>query len=179
MANPGSYHLIAFAFDFRELAITAQEQAEAGAKRGELALADWALILKEGDRETRIETRRSTDHAGTRHGLVGGTAGLILAVASGPIGVGAVIGGAALGAATAALRDSGFSEQDLEAISNLMDAERSLLLLAVPGDATEAAEAFVAATRVLSQAADRHDTDITPGHTLADAVAELRLTEEA
>ena len=43
-----------------------------------------------------------------------------IAVISGPIGVGAVAAGAAIGAVSAALKDSGLKDKDLESMSHLM-----------------------------------------------------------
>ena len=177
MSDP-SYHLMIFAFDFRETALLAREQAQAAAKAGTFTLADWAVITKEAGGKTKIQSSRSADPGAVRGGLVGGTAGMILAVASGPIGVGAMVGGAAIGAATAALKDSGFPEKRLKEMSTLMRDQRSLLLLAVPIEDRDKVAAFVDATIAFNGTDGRLESDITPSHTLADVMADYRFHEE-
>jgi uncharacterized membrane protein len=176
--SDASYHLMIFAFDFRETALLAREQAVAAAKAGTFALSDWAVITKEAGGKTKIESSQSVDPGALRGGLVGGTAGMILAVASGPIGVGAMLGGAAIGAATAALKDSGFPEKRLQEMSTLMRDDRSLLLLAVPMEERDKVAAFVDATIAFNGTDGRLEYDITPSTTLSDVMADYRFHEE-
>jgi len=100
----------------------------------------------------------------------GGMAGVILAGLSGPIGVGAIVGGAAIGAVSAALKDSGLKDKDLDSVSHLMAEGREGLVIVVPLEAADAFQAFMDGN-VDFQAADRKLTaDIVPGRTLQDAI---------
>ena len=68
--------------------------------------------------------------------MTGGLAGAFVAVLSGPIGIGAVVAGAGIGAVANAIHDSGFKKGDLKEVGELMEPGRTLLLVAVkPADA--------------------------------------------
>ena len=177
MADP-RYHMSIFAFDFRQLAIQCRDQAKEAAKQGEFVLADWAVMTKEPGGKTKIESSRKTDPGAVRGGLFGGGAGAVLAVVSGPIGVGAMLGGAAIGAITAGLKDSGFPDDGLKKISTMMRDGRSLLLLAVPVEETDKLNAFVTASQMFNGVDGRHDVDIVPGRTLDEAIEQYKLHEE-
>lgn len=173
MTDAASYHLSIFAYDFVELARLGHTKAEEAAKAGAFTLSDWAVISRE-DGKTRILSSKDANPGALRGGLFGGGAGAVLAVLSGPIGAGAVFGAAAVGAITAGLVDSGFQAARLKEIAGLMREERSLLLLAVPVEDTDKLNAFVAQAQAFNGTDGRLDVDITPTHTLADAIAEYK-----
>jgi uncharacterized membrane protein len=178
VSDAPTYHLSVFAYDFREVAKLCLDKAHEAAKDGVFVLSDWAVISNE-DGKVKIKSSKGANPGPVRGGLFGGGAGAVLAVLSGPIGAGAMLSGAAVGAITAGLVDSGFAVGQLEEISAVMRPERSILLLAVPLEDTEKLNAFVAATQAFNGVDGRLDIDITPTHTLADAIAEHQVPEEA
>lgn len=178
MSDPASYHLAIFAYDFRQVAKVCLTKTREAAKGGDFTLADWAIISTE-DGKTEIESSKATNPGATRGGLFGGGAGAVLAVLSGPIGAGAILGGAAIGAITAGLVDSGFPTGQLKEISTLMRADRALLLVAVPNEDVDKFNAFVAQTIAFNGVDGRLDVDITPTHTLTDAIAEYQAASQA
>jgi uncharacterized membrane protein len=177
VSDAASYHLAIFAYDFRDIAKLCLTKAREAAKAKTFTLADWAVISRE-DGKTQVESSKETNPGALRGGLFGGGAGAVLAVLSGPIGAGAMLGGAAIGAITAGLKDSGFPTGELKEIATLMREERSLLLLAVPNEDTEKLNAFVSETIAFNGVDGRLDFDITPTHTLADAIAEHQVPDQ-
>lgn len=173
-----TYHLIALGFPLEGSARASLLEIEDAVKNKEFKVADWALITKAEGGGTTIEKNKSVDPGAGRGGLVGGTAGLILAVASGPIGAGAVLGAAAIGAVTAGLRDSGLEDKKVKEISTLIADGRSLLLLAVPMEAKDEVTSFLEDNVVFSSSDRRYTVDIAPDHSLAEAIAAYRLHEE-
>jgi len=170
VSDAPSYHLSVFAYDFREVAKLCLEKAQEAAKHGAFDLSDWAVISNE-DGKTKIKSSKGANPGPVRGGLFGGGAGAVLAVLSGPIGAGAMLSGAAVGAITAGLVDSGFAVGQLKEISALMRPERSVLLLAVPLEDAQKLNDFVATTQAFNGVDGRMEIDITPAHTLADAIA--------
>ena len=65
----------------------------------ELQVTDWAMIVRPVGGEPQITTDKSVDPGAARGAGFGGLAGVVLAGLSGPIGVGAIAAGAAIGAA--------------------------------------------------------------------------------
>ena len=97
---------------------------------------DYAIVTKDADGKLTVNENKEADPGGRRGAVTGGLAGAFIALAAGPIGLGAVAVGAGVGAVTAALRDSGFKNKDLDDVGSLMQAGRTLLLMAVdPHDA--------------------------------------------
>ena len=101
-------------------------------------------------------------------------AGVVLAGISGPIGVGAIVAGAAIGAVTAALRDSGIKDADLRAIADLMQEGRSGLVVAVPLDDAGQFEDFMHGHVEFQSVVRKVDVDVVPGHSLAQAIDEYQ-----
>jgi hypothetical protein len=99
-------------------------------------------------------------------------------VISGPIGVGAVVGGAAIGAVTAALKDSGLKDKDLESMSHLMAEGREGLVIAVPLDRADEFQEYMDSTDDFAAADRRLTVDIVPGRTLQDAIEDYVEHEE-
>jgi uncharacterized membrane protein len=153
------------------------ELIKESAKQEHISVADWAMIQKGDDGKATITTDRSVDPGAARGAGFGGLAGAVVAVVSGPIGIGAVVGGAAIGAIAAGLKDSGIKGKDLESISHLMASGRSGLVIAVPLDDAARFEAFL--DRNGQFAADRTLwVDIVPGLTLTEAIEDYIEHEE-
>jgi len=178
MAKPKRTRLVALGFVDESIAWAVREEIKAAIARTEIEVEDYVLIHKDADGKATFTTDRSVDPGAVRGGAFGGAAGLVLAVISGPIGLGAVVGGAAIGAVTAALKDSGFKSDDLEAVSRLMTGGRNGLLIAVPLDAADRFETFEKGNEVLASADSRYQVDIVPGRTFEQAIEEYRIQEE-
>jgi uncharacterized membrane protein len=155
------------------------EQVKSAKDKKWVEFADWALIEKPADgSKAKITESTRADPGGARGAGFGGLAGGVLAVISGPIGVGAVAAGAAIGAVTSALKDSGLKDKDLESMSHLMAAGREGIVVAVPMDRADEFQEYVDSDEIF-QAADRKLTvDIVPGRTLEQAIAEYIEHEE-
>ena len=121
------------------------------------------MVHKAPGGKLTITKDKGTDPGAARGGLVGGGAGAVLAVLSGPIGVGAVAVGAAIGAVTAAVRDSGFKNHDVKEISKQMADGRTGIMIGVPLAAVDQWDAFVADHSEFAAADNQHTVDIVPG----------------
>jgi uncharacterized membrane protein len=148
------------------------------AKDKQLVISDWAMIQHDAGTEPKITTDQAVDPGAGRGAGFGGLAGLVLAGIAGPIGVGAVAAGAAIGAVTAGLKDSGLKDGDLKAISGLMAEGRSGLIVAVPLENADAFEAFTKHHVEFESVIRRVQVDITPGHSLAQAIEEYKAHQQ-
>jgi uncharacterized membrane protein len=174
MAETKPTRLYLFAFTDAGIPPYVLELIKDGVKAKEIAVSDWAMIRRNAAGEPEITTDKSVDPGAAGGAGIGGGAGLVLAVISGPIGVGAVVAGAAIGAVTAALRDSGIKDDDLKAISSLMKEGRSGLVVAVPLDDATGFEEFVDLHVEFQSVIRRMQVDVVPGHSLAEAIDEYR-----
>jgi uncharacterized membrane protein len=179
MPKPRRTRLVALGFMDETVAWTTLEEIKAAISRKDIEVEDWALIRKDGEGKVSFVTDKSADPGAARGALFGGAAGMVLAAISGPIGVGAVVAGTAIGAVTAALKDSGFKNDDLESISRLMTRGRSGILLAIPLEAADRFHHFEQ-VNVLPATADTHyQVDIVPGRTFEQALEAYRAQEDA
>jgi uncharacterized membrane protein len=178
MAQPERMRLVFLGFDDGSPAYSVLDLLKSGIAKKDVVVWDWALLKTDPDGKVKITTDKSVDPGAARGAALGGAAGLVLAALSGPIGVGAVLGGAALGSVTAAMKDSGFKNEDLEAVSRLMADGKSGLMIAVPLPDVDRFDAFVAGHQEFTSADRRHQVDIVPGRTFDQALAEYRLHEE-
>src|SRR3954467_4758632 len=177
MAEPKRTRLYFFGFAEEMVARTVLEVIKDGKAKKEITVEDWALVHKEPGGKLTVTNDKSTDPGGARGAVAGGTAGIILATLSGPIGLGAVIGGAAIGAVTAAIRDSGFKNDDVEAVSRFMADGRTGIMLATPlADAAKFGE-FVSQPPEFEASDRRHQVDIVPGRDFNQALDEYRRAE--
>jgi uncharacterized membrane protein len=179
MSEPKRTRLYAIGFGDELTATTVLEALKAAISRKEIEVEDYALIHKEPGGKVTTTTSKTADPGAARGGLFGGAAGLVLAAVSGPIGVGAVVGGAAIGAVTAALKDSGFKDDDLAAVARLMADGRTGILVAVPLAAAPKFEEYMAEDVVFLASDRRYQVDIVPGRSFDQALEEYRRDEEA
>jgi uncharacterized membrane protein len=177
MSEPKRTRLYALGFGDRMVANTVLEQLKMGISRKDIVVEDYALIHK--DQGGKVTTQESTksDPGAARGGVFGGAAGAVLAVISGPIGVGAVVGGAAIGAVTAALRDSGFSDDKLRQVSTLMADGRTGILVSVPLESADQFDEYIANDPVFAAADRTYHVDIVPGRDFERAMDEYRRAE--
>ena len=95
-----------------------------------LKVIDWAIVSKSADGKVTTRESTSQDPGAARGAVAGGLAGALVAL-TGPIGLAAVAASAGIGAVTAALRDSGFKDEDLRSVADLMKDGRTVLILTV------------------------------------------------
>jgi uncharacterized membrane protein len=95
MGEPKRTRLVFLGFEQEGVAQSVLGVIESGIKDKAITVEDWAMVHKAPGGELTIKKNNDTDPGAARGGLVGGGAGAVLAVLSGPIGVGAVAVGAA------------------------------------------------------------------------------------
>jgi uncharacterized membrane protein len=178
MAKPKRTRVIALGFVDESVAWAVHEELKAAINRKEIVIEDYVQIHKDADGKVTFTTDKSADPGAMRGAAFGGASGLVLAAISGPIGVGAVVGGAAIGAVTAALKDSGFKNDDLDAVSRLMARGRSGLLIAIPLNEADRFDAFEQGNEVIASADSRYQVDIVPGRSFEQAIDEYKMHEE-
>jgi uncharacterized membrane protein len=174
MAEPKPSRLFLLAFTDAGVPPHVLELIKEGVKGQEITVSDWAMIRRNAAGEPEITTDQKVDPGAGRGAAFGGVAGIVLAGISGPIGIGAMVAGAAIGAVTAALRDSGIKDDDLKAISSLMKEGRSGLVVAVPLDDADRFQEFMDAHVEFESVIRRLQVDVVPGHSLAQAIDEYR-----
>ena len=175
-ATPETKHLFVLGFPNREGADRAVAGLESLERDRYLEVRDHAILTKDTDGTMHVAENKEAGHS-TGHGLVtGGLAGAFVAVLSGPIGIGAVVAGAGIGAVANALTGAGFKRGDLDEVGGLMEGGRTLLLVAVrPGDASRLRDAIgdlpelVAADRRWEAEVSGESKDV-----LRDAIAQWR-----
>jgi uncharacterized membrane protein len=170
VAEPKRNRLFFLGFPRPGVATYVLEVIKEASKAKEIVVTDWAMVQKSEGGAVKITTNKGVDPGATRGAGVGGLAGAVLAGVLGPIGVGAVVGGAAVGAVTAALRDSGLKDKDLEAVSRLMAEGREGLVVVVALEEGDRFQAFMDATTEFHAADRKQSVDIVPGRTLQDAI---------
>ena len=178
MSEPKRTRLVFLGFAEEMTATFVLDVIKQGIAAQEITVENWAMVHKAEGGKLTITTDKSKDPGAGRGALVGGGAGLVLAVVSGPIGLGAVAAGAAIGAVTAKVKDSGFKNDDIVAVSHYMADGRTGLMIGVPLDQVDAWDAFVAAHAEFESADARHTADIVPGRDLELALEEYVRTEE-
>ena len=178
MAEPKRTRLVVLGFADEGVARGVLSVIEDGIRDKAITVDDWALVHKAPGGEVTITKDTKVDPGGARGALFGGGAGAVLAALSGPIGAGAVAVGAAVGAVTAAVRDSGFKNDDVTEISTLMADGRTGILVGIPLEATDRWDAFVASHPEFAASDRQHTVDIVPGRDLERALQQYRLAED-
>jgi uncharacterized membrane protein len=178
MGEPRRTRLVFLGFSDEAPARDALGVVEQGARNKEVVLDDWALVTKAQDGKVSIHSNKGRDPGAARGAAFGGAAGMVVAAIAGPIGVGAALTGAAIGAITAGIKDSGMKTEDIETVSRYMEDGRAGLMLALPLAEAEKWDAFVAAHDEFARSDRQHHADIVPGRTFEDALAEYRRNEE-
>jgi len=178
MGEPKRTRLVFLGFDSEGVARSVLGVIESGIADKAITVDDWAMVYKAPGGKLTITKDKGRDPGAARGGLVGGGAGVVLAALSGPIGVGAVAVGAAIGAVTAAVKDSGFKDHDVKEISKQMADGRAGIMVGVPLEATDQWDAFVADHSEFAASDNQHSVDIVPGRTLEDAIDDYRRHED-
>lgn len=179
MSEPKRTRLVFLGFPDELLAKTVLEVIKKGRSDKEITLDDWALATKREGGKIDVTTDKSADPGAARGGAVGGAAGLVLATLAGPVGVGAVVAGAAIGAVTAAVRDSGLKNDDIETVSVFMAPGRTGIMVSMPMAEAERWDAFAASHVEFASSDRQHVADIVPGRTFEQAVEEYRVNVDS
>jgi uncharacterized membrane protein len=178
MAELKTAHLVLMGFEDELVARYVLNIVKEAAHDKAFKLLDWVLAVKDHEGNVKFEEDQGTDANAKRGGLLGGGLGVLL-VAAGPVGLGAVAVTAGVGAVAAALRDSGMKDKDLNAIGDLMRTGRGGLIVAIEPADVDAWADFVAHNVEFHAAQPVIHVDITPDHTLEQAIAEYRAAHGA
>ena len=178
MGEPKRTRLVFLGFDSEGVARSVLGVIESGIADKAITVDDWAMVYKAPGGKLTITKDKGRDPGAARGGLVGGGAGVVLAALSGPIGVGAVAVGAAIGAVTAAVKDSGFKDHDVKEISKQMADGRTGIMIGIPLEATDQWDAFVADHSEFEASDAQHTVDNVPGRTLEDAIYDYHRHED-
>ena len=179
MSEPKRTRLVFLGFAVEDVANTVLGVIESGIRAKSITVEDWALVHKAPGGKLTIRTDKSKDPGAARGALFGGGAGYLLAALAGPIGAGAVAAGAAIGAVTAAVKDSGLKNDDIVEVSKFMADGRTGIMVAIPLAAADQWDQYVASNVEFEAADRRHQVDIVPGRDFEQALEEYRRTEEA
>ena len=104
-------------------------------KDKDLAITDVALLRKNEKGKVRIS--ETADWSGRKGAAVGGVAGAALGVITGGVGF-LALGGAAVAGLASRLRDSGFDNEQLKAITTNLDPNSAAVLVVCSEAATDA-----------------------------------------
>jgi uncharacterized membrane protein len=173
-------HLFVLGFPDRSQAEAAVAELKSLQSTEFLELTDHAIVSK--DVGGRLAVTESTDaDPGAKQGAMAGAAGAaFIALVSTPIGAGAVLAGAGIGAVTGALRDSGFKTKDLEETGRLMQDGRTILILAVKPEHTDRLRSALDDIPALAAADRRWEVEVPASskNALRDAIAQYRAEDE-
>jgi uncharacterized membrane protein len=179
MAEPKRTRLYFFGFAEEMVARTVLEVIKNGKSKKEIVVDDWAMVHKAPGGKLTITNDKSTDPGAARGAVAGGAAGLVLAALAGPVGLGAVAGAAAIGAVTAAIRDSGFKNDDIESVSRFMADGRTGIMVATPLADAPKFDEFISQHPEFEASDRKHQADIVPGRDFERALDEYRGAESA
>ncbi len=167
-------HLVATGFIERDDAVRALRAVQWLTENEHIELEGHALITRDGDGDVRIEESKDADPGPLRGGFVGGAAGALLAIATGPIGAAAVIGGAVIGAIATTMHDAGFPDVELRAIGDLMANGRTILLLGVEPEFAARLDAAIDALPEFADVTYRQVTELEDSDALGEAIRQYR-----
>jgi uncharacterized membrane protein len=174
MADEKHTRLVFLGFADQMLARTVLEVIKEGRRKKRFVLEDWVMIHKAPGGELTITNDKGSDPGAARGALVGGTAGWALATLAGPIGLGAMVGGAVIGAITAAVKDSGVKNGDIDTVAGFMAEGRTGIMLAMPLSEAGSWEEFVRENPEFHASDRQHQMDITPARTFEQGIEEYR-----
>ena len=178
MSEPKRTRLVFLGFAEEMVATNVLEVIKGGIDGKEIVVDDWAMVHKAEGGKLTVTTDKKKDPGAVRGGVFGGGVGMILAAISGPVGMGAVAAGAAIGAVTAAIRDSGFKGDEIEEVSHLMADGRTGIMVGFPLEEAARWDEFVANHVEFESPDKRHTVDIVPGRSFEEALEEYRAHEE-
>lgn len=176
MSDEGKKHLFVLGYPHRAAAEAAvAELTEVGHDQF-VEMKDYAIISKGETGKLEITESKSADPGAERGAVVGGLGAAFIALAATPIGAGAILVGAGVGAVAAALRDSGFKTKDMEEVGRLMQDGRTILLVTVRPEDTDKMRQGMDDIPELKAADRRWEADVDPKskNVLHDAIAQYK-----
>jgi uncharacterized membrane protein len=144
-----------------------------------LEVRDHAIVSKDVGGEIQVKESKDADPGAQRGAVTGALGAAFIALAATPIGAGAIVVGAGVGAVAGALRDTGFKSADLTEVGRLMQDGRALLLVAVKPEYADRLRTTLEDTPQLL-GADRYwvaEVSAKSKNVLADAIYLYRQTE--
>ena len=174
MATDGTKHLFVLSFPNETLAKVAVGELNDLKNDKFVDASDYAVVTKDEAGKLTVDESKSADPGAQRGALAGGLGAGLIALAAGPIGIGAVVVGAGIGAVAGALKDSGFKSKDLDEVGRLMEAGRSVLLVAVKPEETDKFQGAIDDIQAFKEADRRLDFAVDPKskNVLHDAIAQ-------
>ena len=176
MSNDEKKHLFVLGYPDRAAADAAVTELQELQRDQFLEVKDWAIVSKADGGELTVSESKDADPGARRGAVTGGLGAAFIALAATPIGAGAILAGAGIGAVAGKLRDSGFKGNDLQEVGRLMQDGRSILLVAVRPEDTGRLHGALDDVPEL-KAADRRwefDVDGDSKNVLRDAIAAYR-----
>jgi uncharacterized membrane protein len=173
-------HLFVLGFPDRSNADTAVAELKSLQSTEFLELTDYAIVSKGVGGELTVAESTDSDPGAKQGALAGATGAAFIALLSTPIGAGAIVAGAGIGAVTGALRDSGFKTKDLEETGRLMQDGRTILIVAVKPEHTDRLRGALDDIPALAAADRRWEAEVPAStkNALRDAIAQYRAEEE-
>jgi uncharacterized membrane protein len=144
-----------------------------------LEVRDHAIVSKDVGGQIKVDESKDADPGAQRGAVAGALGAAFIALAATPIGAGAIVVGAGVGAVAGALRDTGFKSPDLKEVGRLMQEGRALLLVAVKPEYAGRLRTTLEDTPQLL-GADRYwvaEVSAASKNVLADAIYLYRQTE--
>jgi uncharacterized membrane protein len=140
---------------------------------------DYAIISKEVGGKVTVTESKEADPGAQRGAVTGAMGAALIALASTPIGAGAIVVGAGIGAVAGALRDSGFKGNDLTEVGRLMQDGRTILLVAVRPEDADRLRGVLDDTPEMLAADRRWEAEVDPAskNVLRDAIAQYKAEE--
>ena len=178
MSEPKRTRIVFLGFAEQMVASTVLELIKDGIAKKDIVVDDWAMVHKAEGGKLTVTSDKSKDPGAVRGGVFGGGVGMILAAISGPVGMGAVAAGAAVGAVAAAVKDSGFKNDEIEEVSHFMADGRTGIMVGFPLEEAAKWDEFVANHVEFESPDKKHSVDIVPGRSFEEALDEYRRHEE-
>jgi uncharacterized membrane protein len=180
MSTDLAKHLFVLGFPERSNAEAAVAELKGLASTEFLEVTDHAIVSKDVGGELTVTESTDAD-PGAKQGAMAGAAGAaLIALVATPIGAGAVLAGAGIGAVTGALRDSGFKTKDLEETGRLMEDGRTILIVAVKPEHTDRLRGAIDDIPAMAAADRRLEVEVPASskNALRDAIARYKANEE-
>jgi uncharacterized membrane protein len=176
MGDDARKHLFVLGYPDRAAAETAVAELHELQRDQFLEVKDWAIVAKAEGGGLTVTESKDADPGAMRGAVTGGLGAAFIALAATPIGAGAILAGAGIGAVAGKLRDTGFKGNDLQEVGRLMQDGRAVLLLAVRPQDTDRLRGVLDDIPEL-RAADRRweaDVDGDSKNVLRDAIAQYK-----
>ena len=173
-------HLFVLGFPDRSNAETAVAELQSLGSLKFVELTDYAIVSKDVGGTLTVNESLDADPGASQGALAGAAGAALIAFFATPIGAGAVLAGAGIGAVAGALRDSGFKAKDLEEAGRLMQDGRTILIVAVKPEHTDRLRESIDDIPALAAADRRWEVEVPADskNALRDAITVYRDEEE-